>query len=237
MRFLITSDWHLDATTAGMRRGDDLDRAADRVVDLAIARSVDRFIHLGDVADPDCGSALVHVYEILLGKVRRLVRHGTIQSNFIAGNHDTIEDGSGRTTISPLRNAGERVFVYEEPALITWGDVQCCFLPFPARVLRYDPEAFMREHPFDQTARVRMVVGHCTSIDGVQLGSETYDMTRGAELMFPLAECRKQNVTFMANGHFHKQQVTESGIHIPGTLERLRFDEETNEPGVMIVDL
>lgn len=237
MKFLVFSDAHLDAVTAGMRRIDDLERAFDRVHALACENDVERVVFLGDLADPDCGSILVRVLDVALGLASALADDGIV-SHWVAGNHDTIEDGSGFTTLRPLR-AARRTFVHEVPQSFAFGGsnlVEAMFLPYAARNLRYDPEAWMQENSF-RLSGGRVVFGHMTGIDGVKLGSETYDFARGGSMPFPLEECRRQKVDLMFNGHFHREQTTPGGIRIPGSLARLRFDEEHNAPGVLIAEL
>lgn len=233
MKMLLTGDWHLDACTAGMSRADDLEAALKKVVKLAIDNDVDYFMFLGDLANPDAGSILIRVLDIALNAAGSLGDKG-IESCWMSGNHCIIKDGGEFTSVTPLRHM-PKAHVITRPLLTGRPAFGCeiMFLPYCAKP--YDPEKFMQANPF--TAKTRIVLGHCTGAEGVKLGSETYDMSRGATLPFPLAECKRQRVTFMANGHWHRQQVTESGIHIPGTLERLRFDEQDNSPGVMIVEV
>jgi DNA repair exonuclease SbcCD nuclease subunit len=234
VKILHTSDWHLDAVTVGMRRIDDLKAAVQRTVDIAIEKKVDAYVFHGDLADPDCGSILVRVLAIAIDTALALA-HADIPSFWIAGNHDVIEDGSGLTTLHPLAQLRSKVHVYEAPEIVMWDeDCEIVFLPFTSRTALYDANEFMQRHPFTEGVKRRMVFGHCTGLDGVVIGSESRDMARGAELPFPIAECRRQDVTLCVTGHWHRQQRTPDGVYIPGTLERLRFDEEGNAPGIFI---
>jgi len=236
VRILHTSDWHGDAVTAGMRRIDDLEAAVQRTVDIAVERKCDAYVFHGDLADPDCGSILVRVLDMALAAAANLTRLG-IPRYWIARNHDVIEGGSGVSTLRPLRTI-DGVTLIEWPAMIElFDDVSAIFLPFVSRAKLYDPAEEMRQLGARWITKHRAVFGHCTGLDGVIMGSESRDMSRGAELPFPLEECKRQNVALMANGHWHRQQRTPGGVYIPGSLERLRFDEEDHTPGILISEI
>lgn len=235
MKILHTSDWHLDAVTCGMRRIGDLERAVRRTVQIAGEQRVDAYVFHGDLADPDCGSILVRVLAIAIEAARDLSSQG-ISNIWIAGNHDVIEDGGGISTLNPLGNLTPHTRVAEKPMILSDLGVELVLLPFPSRTRLYDPDRYLRDNP-PRVGQRRAVLGHCTGLDGVQMGSESRDMSRGAELSFPLAACFEHGVALMANGHFHKQQLTDGGVWIPGALERLRFDEEGHTPGILITEV
>lgn len=237
MKSLVYSDSHLDSSTAGMRRIDDLVGAYRRIVEITLQQRVRHVFFLGDLADPDCGSILIRVLDETMALIRTLNSHD-VESTWIRGNHDVVQDGSDTSTLTPLRQmAGAHVI--ESPTMsrhAAWGSTEICFLPYPTRMSPYEPEEFLQQNRFSSDKH-KVVMAHCTGIDGVKVGSETRDMARGATLQFPLAECRRQDVNVMLCGHFHAAQTTESGIIIPGSLECLRFDEEHNEPSVVILEI
>lgn len=225
--------------TAGVRRIDDLRKSVNRVVGEAIDQKVDAFIFTGDLADPDCGSMLVHVLELAHSAAGALRRAG-ILNVWVPGNHCVLYDGSGKSVLSALRTWDVLTQVFEQPATFTLKGVFFALLPYTA--VKYDPDAWLRSVLAVGTlgtsrAMPRAVLGHCTGMRGVEVGSESRDMSRGADLVFPEAACAELGVDYMGCGHFHKRQVTAGGIHIPGTLERLRFDEEGNSPGFYIVEI
>lgn len=237
MKILLFSDAHGDSSTAGMRRIDDISRGFQRVTSIALEREVDIVSYLGDLADPDCGSIIVRVLDQMFLMATTL-SDNHITFFLIAGNHDTIEDGSGISTLHPLDRISN-VFVYERPGGMTIGDYEFAFLPYPTRVTHYDP-AKVLPTLFDaekQRGRKRIVLGHCTDVRGARAGSESGDLARGGSLSFPIDQCKELEVDLMGNGHFHHQQVTEDGVHIPGSLECIRFDEEQNTPGIFIVTI
>lgn len=230
MKGLIFSDVHGDASTAGMRRIDDIEQAYSNIVSLAVQHKVDKVFCLGDLADPDCGSILVRVLDATFELVYKLHASLTgIETIFVAGNHDVIEDGSGISTLHPLRHVAR---VHEKPGLQVIDGFTMAFLPYPSRTMMYDPVKVIEiPRPIDA------VFGHCTALRGVRSGSESSDLARGGDLNFPIDECIRSGVDKMFNGHWHHQQTTSDGVWIPGSLERLRFDEETNQPGILLFEL
>lgn len=236
MRLLLYSDAHLDAVTAGMRRIDDVDAAFSRVANVAREREVDAAVFLGDLADPDCGSILVRVLDSAL-QLAKSLENDDITSIWLAGNHDVIQDGSGATTLRPLRAVASKVA--ERPATIYFDEVKMILLPYPSRAAAYDPELYVRDNaaPVPGFAEKTIVLAHATSLRGARQGSESGDLARGGDFPFPVDECKRQGAAFMGNGHFHHGQVTPDGVHVPGSLVRLRFDEESNSPGILVVDV
>lgn len=234
MRFLVFSDLHLDAVTAGMRRIDDLHQGLVQVANIAVERGADVVACLGDISDPDAGSILVRAYDSLFGFVTSM-QAADKHVIFVAGNHDVIEDGSGATTIRPLRHVG--VNVAEQPRTFASGEVDIICLPYASRATMYDPDRYVSSYRRSPGARAAVVLGHMTGLDGVQVGSESRDFARGSSMPFPVEACRKIGVSYMCNGHYHRAQTTPDGVHVPGSLARLRFDEETNLPGVLVFDV
>jgi DNA repair exonuclease SbcCD nuclease subunit len=114
-------------------------------------------------------------------------------------------------------------------------------LPFVSSVNPYDPPTVVQDVTGWRNAQGHgcplIVAGHL-SIEGATLGSETSDMARGRDVQFPRHACgtRNANVTLMCNGHYHKRQ-TVNGIECPGSLARLAFGEESNEPRWLEVEL
>lgn len=239
MKLLITSDWHLDAYTAGLDRRADLEAAVEYTVEKAEAEAVDHYLFLGDLADP--GIPAIAAVSLALRVAAKLARKG-IESWWLAGNHDVIEDGRGTTTLSPLAAAGiEGVTVCEKPGhfqLSTGGWIDLIILPYQARSSpTWEAPAVAvakaREHG---TAPVCIVSGHLM-LPGMHPGSESTDMPRGRDIPFPIAEAKAIPGVRLFNGHYHRQQVTADGVHIPGSLARLTFNEEHNTPAFLVVEL
>lgn len=246
MKILVFSDVHLDAVTAGVSRHEEIRELMDRVTQRAIhppGGAVDLVMFLGDLCDPDSGIDCLRASSVAIAMERQLEKAG-VKTLWVAGNHDVGEDGRGTTTLDPLKASGARVF--SQPG--GWGDndelgrrTEICVLPFTERSDPYDPaevvQRFFERRHFD--AHCVIVAGHL-NLEGIGPGSETEDMPRGRDVFFPIREVQDAARNFGAKviavcGHYHRQQVYE-GVHIPGALARLRRDEESNDPGYLIID-
>lgn len=253
MKFLVTSDWHGDAVSTGVRRFAEVRRAAHAIVDAAKEHAVDIFIFAGDLCDPDCGSTAFRILELALEVDHRLAEEVGCERWWMAGNHCVIEDGSGDTVLSPLRatmkGSGKGLMlVAERPMHIERIDVDCVLLPFTASSHAYDPAAFLAEsvptyEKLDGKEAPVLVVGHL-SVPGIEPGEETKDMPRGREVTFPLdaIRARPDRSRFtLVNGHYHRQQHFDAGdglvVHVPGSPARFTFGEEWNQPGFLIIEV
>ncbi len=135
------------------------------------------------------------------------------------------------------------VAVAEVPMLLELqGDgrpVHVLALPFTSSVRAYDPPTVVKQvgawRISTGNACPLVVAGHLT-IEGAMLGSETTDMARGRSVEFPVAACSVAEVDLLCNGHYHKRQ-TVRGVECPGSLVRLSFGEEHNEPRWIEVQL
>ena len=235
MKMLVVSDLHLDAATMGVPRLPELERSLDQAVHHAADAKVDEFVFLGDLADPDIGSgALVRALDVLVRVVMKLRCAYGISSKLLVGNHDVIEDGSGDTTLSPLRGI-EGVTVLDHPTSWVKGDLFFVALPYTATSHGYDVRDFLAKHLTDQPT---VVLSHL-AVEGIQPGEETKEMPRGREVLLPL-DMLENPKHLVLQGHYHKGQtfVSPGGaqVHVVGSLARLTFGEEGNEPGYLIVE-
>jgi DNA repair exonuclease SbcCD nuclease subunit len=239
-RYLASGDWHLDCSTAGKSRFDDVRDATDDLVATAIGMAVDAFIFVGDLTNPETQRA--HASVEVAARVAAFLwfEHG-IMSRWLVGNHDVIEDGSGAHTLAALRGmasgiGGNGIRVYDRPTCEMMFGVAVVALPFTARSHAYDPAEFIREVEVDTTRPDRVVVLSHLNIEGIESGSETSEMPRGRDVFLPLAEIRKRwPDAVIVNGHYHKRQ-TFKGIEVTGSLERLTFGEQENNPGFLILE-
>lgn len=240
MSALVTSDWHGDAVTDGFNRHADVSSAADQIVDDAVARKVDAFLHLGDVSDPD--NVRCHRAVQLAHRCAVRCDAAGIPSVWLVGNHDVVEDGSASHTLSSLGEIGRRVTVIAEPTagfLAALGGAYVVALPFVSRTRSYDAAAFVREVAPASKGRPVVVLSHLT-VPGIQKGSESTSMTRGRDVVLPLAaiaECFGDRALVL-QGHYHRRQSWRSPegvmVHVPGAPERLRHDEEDHDPGYLV---
>lgn len=258
MKLLFTSDWHLDHITASKPRLSEIRDAADQTVESAIKEGISHWFFLGDLMDPDCGSVSYRALEYAASVAIRLGKAG-IYSHWLAGNHDVIEDGTGSTTLTPLKPLQDsgRIFVYEraftgyagtesiedppfEGAEVDGWVPQAApllhvvALPFAATSHAYEPEKIIES---TMPSKVPMIIIGHLNVAGVIPGEETNEMPRGREVMFPREAIRKHLPNaILFNGHYHRRQVHD-GVHIPGSLARLTFGEEQHHPGYLIVEV
>jgi len=236
MKILVVSDLHLDWVTHGVPRFEELRRALlVEVVGKAVDEEIDAFLFLGDLCDPDSGPVVFRAMATSITLAKKLEAYG-IEQVWIPGNHDVIEDGSGTTTLTPLAAiANDVVHVHERPGKVVLKEsVTVITLPFVASSEAYDPESWV-EGAMKGVVGPVVVAGHMTNIPGVTPGEEATEMPRGREVRFPIEKCGRADV--LLNGHFHRQQKTESGIWIPGSLARLTFGESDHQPGFLIVEV
>jgi DNA repair exonuclease SbcCD nuclease subunit len=239
VKILVTSDWHLDWVTNGFSRLDDLTLSVRETVRAAIEQKVDAYCFTGDLMDPDSGPRCFHGLTLAIEAALDLSERG-IPSYWMAGNHDVIEDGQGRSTLAPLSALNTRVSpqhsapieVIEKPGYVTRGNVRLLFLPFTSSSHAYDPVKSASKALDPAVFLVTM--GHL-QIEGITPGEETTDMSRGRDIRFP-REVFKDQPGILINGHYHRQQVFD-GIHIPGALQRLTHGEEGHAPGYLIIEV
>ena len=237
MKIVASSDWHPDHVTHGVARFAEVKEAAHRTVDRAIEESADAYVFVGDLCDPDAGSTVFRCVELAIDVATRLAARG-IASAWIAGNHDVIEDGTGDTTLSPLRalaNLGHLVKVYERPGVFARAGVNIICLPYAATSHGYDVEASIADLS-KGLAREKTIVAAHLNILGVVPGEETTEMPRGREVWLPV-EAAKRAASIVMNGHYHRKQRTKDGVWIPGSLARLTFGEEGNQPSFLVLEL
>lgn len=238
MKAVVTSDWHLDAVTVGVNRFDELKRSVLQSVEYTIDTKADYYLFLGDLCDPDSGSSVFRCVELAIWVANTLAEKN-IQSMWLAGNHDVIEDGSGDTTLSPLRALSHRhVSVIERPKVFDMEASVMVFLPFTATSHAYNPRDFVRKLPAPY-ARPLLVAGHL-SIPGMTPGEETVDMARGRDIYLPYDDIvAVSKEAMILNGHYHRSTTfhPEPGgppIRIPGSLARLRFGFESETKPVFL---
>lgn len=239
MRYLVTSDWHADWTTLGRSRYIEIAEAVERTIEVALSERVDAYLFLGDLTDPDTGGDSYRAVTLALMTATRLAAKG-VRSIWVAGNHDVCEDGTGTTTLAPLLAVSwmypGRVWVATQPCAVPMSEdewVLC--LPFTPASHGADAAEAVRAH---WPARGRVVVAAHLMLPGIHPGSEE-DMPRGREVVFPAGLTRAASVRL--NGHYHARQTVDLGdggpaVIVPGSMARLGFGEEQNEPGFLIVD-
>lgn len=241
MLLVGSSDWHLDQSTAGVDRFDDVCAAIDVSVEAAIDMQADAYLMCGDLTDPNTVRAHRAVGKAC--EVDQRLSRARIRRLWLPGNHDVVEDGSGMSTMEALKWTGgdDRTnHVMSEPGVFGFQNCknqhQCniIHLPFTPSSHPYDPDEFIRS--VGDCAEPVLILGHL-NLEGISAGSETLDMPRGRDMFWPLdaiKECFPNAI--MVGGHYHTPQDFK-GVHIIGSMARLRFDERDNTPGYMVLEL
>lgn len=230
----------------GVPRFAEVEAAVWKSVSAAIERKVDLYIFLGDLTDPDSGGATFRAQALSIRVARKLQEHG-ISSFWVAGNHDTAEDSSGATTLTPLAALDDRdpekklvlpgIFVFEKPQVQHFGGYAFLVLPFTPASHGVDLNEFIeRMWP---TGEHVVVLSHL-SVPGVTPGEETKELPRGREVAYPFEATK--NAYMRIQGHYHRRQdfdPQDGGppIIIPGSLARLTFGEEEHAPSYLYVEL
>lgn len=240
VKIVFVSDLHLDATTDGFVRFDDVKAALRVAVDRA-KEEADAFIFLGDLCDPDRDRA-PRCVEHVAALAEELARAG-LWSRWLVGNHDVIEDGSGTSTLEPIRahESAGKVVLWDKPSVTYWSEsLAIVALPFTPRVTTYDPEAFVREiGPL--AGRVVLICSHL-QVEGIEPGGETIDMPRGRDVFLPTNAIREVwgDRALVLQGHFHRGEDLELDgvrIHVVGALARLTHGEERNSPTFSVIEV
>jgi len=234
MKLVLTSDWHLDALTDGVPRWEEVEALVDHSVDVAIQESADLYIMGGDLCDPDGWNSARAMAKSIEVAVR--LDNAGIPSVWVAGNHDVIEDGMGTTTMTPLVAADIAYHVFEQPGEVVFKNLHLVGLPFTPSSHAYDPAKVVRELSRPRKGEQTLVLGHL-NLEGISAGSETTEMARGREVFWPIEAIRKKwPAATMLGGHYHHAQEFK-GVHIIGSLARLRHDEEDHNPSLMILEV
>ena len=255
MRLIVVSDTHGDKDTLGVSRAAEVERAIDQSVQHALRVNADAWLHLGDLCDPDNGGATLRAQQHAVFTACRLANVG-VRSIWLAGNHDACEDGSGMTTLAPLKGLERSgaldglVIVADEPRLVYVkpdSGIYILCLPFMSVARAYDPaEAALRlmqqakGHMLEAKGHPVVTISHLM-VPGIAPGEETTDMPRGREVTFPLAETRA--AVLRLQGHYHQRQVFDPGdggppIRVIGSPAAFSFGEHDETGGAFLdVDL
>lgn len=256
MKILLTSDWHLDAVTAGVPRLGEFSEYIGKIVQAVRDHGVDTIAILGDYFDPGKMNG-PEMTTVLFDTADRLGTSGADRVIWIAGNHDVIESPGGWTTISPLESAiGNGAFhddcckcavqtVFQRPQFMKPREgFGILALPYTARTLDVSDHlsgAIEAAEAYRKEGNPMIVLGHL-SVPGAVQGSESKEMARGRDADIPFDSLANLSPALVANGHYHKAQIVKGpgGVEvvIPGSPHRFTFGERNDsEKGFMILDL
>lgn len=251
LRVLASSDWHIDASTAGLERLGEVRAHADHLEAVVREQRVDLFLHLGDVFDPG-HLRESHYHAELLRMAAGLNGAATHGSVWLAGNHDVLDEGSPLTTLSPLaavsrhwvNHTHNRLDVAELPACYTRGPVAILCMPYVSRAAMGTP-AFRRAwaDAFEVASAYaggRLVVLSHLSLPNMHPGSEQ-EMPRGREVDFPVEQVLELKPAVVLQGHYHARQVVRVRgleVQVVGAPVRFTFGERADgERGYLLVEV
>jgi DNA repair exonuclease SbcCD nuclease subunit len=248
VKLLLCSDAHVDASTAGFSRFEDVRDALWDAALAAVEERVDFFVFLGDLCDPDRGHAHESVALAIEVAAHIDIAGGNIPQWWLTGNHDVLEDGSGTSTIEPL-GAALKAFAWPSSRVIskpaafdgpTAGGVALVAFPYVARAQSYDPIAALETaaQRIECPELRKVIIFSHLMLEGMQPGSETIDMSRGRDVFLPLDAIRARwgDKAVVFSGHYHRREV-HRGVQIVGSLVNLTFGEQDNKPGYLIVEV
>lgn len=246
MRVLVFSDIHLDAVTAGRERLSEVRSFLTEAWHVAEKNKVDVVIFAGDAHDPASMHDALYTSELL----RMLATYVRAPWNpimvLVAGNHDVVDTselflGSPITTLSPLRAAmallppdqTEKVHIFDRPFTrkIT-NEWAVLGLPYISRahsasIEVWDHHAFECAREYAGKGMKLIVAGHRV-VPGAAISSETTEMARGQDQLFPVERVAALSPALVINGHYHARQVVQVGgldVHIPGSPLSFTFGE------------
>lgn len=252
LKLLVSSDWHLDASTAGLQRFSEVRAFVDTLRGVIHEQRVDLFIHTGDLFDP--GHLRESFYQSeLLRMAAELNRAATCGSVWLSGNHDVLEDSGPVTTLSPLAalsrhwlmaSPHHQLDVAELPACYTRGPVALLCLPYVSRAAMDTPgfrsawvDAFEQASSY---AGGRLVVLSHLSLPNMHPGSEL-EMPRGREVDFPVELVLELKPAVVLQGHYHARQVVNVRgleVQVVGAPVRFTFGERGDgERGYLLVEV
>lgn len=238
---VATTDWHLDARTAGAPRRDDLSQALDasvkRAMQLRTPGNQVIYLFAGDLCDPWKASSHAAVATAIDTATR--LHNSAVESLWIVGNHDVIEDGTGDHALMALgRLNNSQVRVVAFPQIVSYRHVDILCLPYPSVTRAYDPvlQVQLMAKGRGKSDRALVIAGHLT-LQGLLPGSEATEMPKGREIAWPLATLRAcfPGAPILA-GHHHHSQVFE-GVHVIGSLGRLTFADAEHTPRWLEMEL
>ncbi len=230
-KFFVSSDWHLDAVTAGVKRRGEVLEAVRSICSRARNEGAG-FIFAGDLCDPDALDSHRHTAAVI--QLASNLRSNNVPSLWIAGNHDIVEDGCQTTTLEPLAASGATVVL--NPERVDFAGFDIGLLPYTAKTHPYDPAIQVKQWIEMGAGIPDVVIGHL-DCGLLQPGSETDTMARGRRLEWPLHELATlmPGVTLIG-GHYHRGQQ-KGPLHIIGAPARFNFGEADHVPSYLSVEL
>lgn len=241
MRAIITSDWHLDATTHGKPRFQEVHQQICNMLAYGRNNKATHFFFCGDLCDIgelDVFKCLRYVCDTC----NHLSAMG-IKSYWINGNHDA---SNGQTVFDPLvsafaNNPDHKFFntvQYREDS-----GIDLLFLPYPTKEVYGFNDSIRKVLSTTKKDNPLFCFSHM-SVKGMPLGEESYEMAKGATHILPVEELEANAMQFKRDvrvfqGHYHRGQVfRKKPIHIEviGAPAKFTYRESTHVPRFLWVE-
>ncbi len=235
---LHTSDTHLDVPAVKFQarryeRKKDFLKSFDAVIEYALKKKPNLFLHSGDLFDGlnPRNPVRAHVMDAF-----RKLYEKQIHVYIISGNHDVPR--ARRHGVAPLLEYARAGFVnfFPEWESIQTDTITINNLEVEVSGLSFNPQLLPSEDPLHQLSipgkgDVNLLLAHY-NVEGL----------RGTFPHEPdiLLKSIPKNLTYLAAGHnheFQKQQLRNTTICTPGSTEHVTFSEESHKKGFVWLEL
>lgn len=205
MRLVVTSDLHYGLKSAGYDRTEEIHRVANHVVDYAIRKEADAFLHLGDLGHIANPTSLIHAMWVeLFDKLEQ----AKLLSYFMLGNHDiTTRSANASGSLAVLEELDyQYVQAVVEPRCVSVRGVDLAFLPYPVGEKDVKPPT-LRSHP-------TVVLTHL-DVEKAKVNDE--HIMRHVSAGIPEQVMKAEEVCYILSGHIHKPQKLSRKHRIVGS--------------------
>ncbi len=211
MRIVHISDNHLGkAQFHSAEREEDLYKAFNQAIDLALKEEPDLIVHTGDLFDSyrPHPRAFVRAFEGIL----KIVERG-IPIAIIEGNHELGADTIRKRITSPLINLEKlfgkigygNLFIRLSPGLKRIGDLVVVGIPYASRGVRIADTI----ESLDRKAR-----GLCNCLSVLMIHQGVKGMIKAIYPEIDFSDIAKSSFNYTAMGHYHNKVVRRSGMRV-----------------------
>lgn len=211
-------------------RQDDIDKALEQVMDLAIEHKVDAVLHAGDGTDA-WGYKQPYVFNVYASQIARLSEHD-IEYIEIVGNHNLPKKIGVGCYLETLGRFPKVHTSYK-------GFYETIEIPKHNVVIHCVPSTFNQDFLNESLEEARPIEGK------INIGMGHFGVTsikHYAEnsvnsLVANLDQLIACNMDYFALGDYHKRTDFGHNIHYSGSIERMSFGEMENKPQVLLVEI
>lgn len=205
MRIVHISDNHLGKAQFHLaEREEDLYRAFDQAVDLALQQNPDLILHTGDLFDSyrPHPRAFVRGFEGLLKFAER-----GIPVAIIEGNHELGPDTVRKKIVSPLMNLGRlferlgygKLFMRLGPGVIRIGDAVVAGAPYASRGIK------VADTVDSLDSKAKELCGSCPKV--LMLHQGVKGMIKAIYPEVDFSQIARTSFDYVAMGHYHNKLV------------------------------